>query len=84
MIFTAWLRRQVNRDDPIGDLARDFVEGARIGAHGRVYRTPEGLHDQLVLLGACHGAFRALDRAAFEWRAATGQLKGAVNAQLQT
>ena len=31
--FHAWLMRQVRRDDPIGDLARDYAEGVRRGEH---------------------------------------------------
>lgn len=28
--FTAWLRKQEKRDDPIGDLARDYIRAGRL------------------------------------------------------
>ena len=30
MTFFEWIKTQVKRDDPIGDLARDIVDDARI------------------------------------------------------
>jgi hypothetical protein len=30
MTFEAWLRKQKDRDDPVGDLANDFIADAKI------------------------------------------------------
>lgn len=30
MTFESWLRKQKNRDDPIGDLASDFIRSLKI------------------------------------------------------
>ena len=68
-VFSVWLRRQADRPDAVGDLARDFAEGARSGTHGRRFTTPRGFRRTLHRMGACPGAFRALDHAASEWQA---------------
>ncbi len=28
--FTSWLKKQSKRDDPIGDLARDYIQAGRL------------------------------------------------------
>jgi hypothetical protein len=28
--FTSWLKQQSKRDDPIGDLARDYIDAGRL------------------------------------------------------
>lgn len=62
MKFSDWLRAQADRDDPVGDLARDFVTDRRRRAVG-----VRGLSVRLYELGACDGAHRALLRAEGEF-----------------
>jgi hypothetical protein len=59
--FGTWLRRQVHRDDPVGDLARDFKQ-----SRCRAY-TEAGVRKSLNVHDACQGAWDALDRAVEEW-----------------
>jgi hypothetical protein len=72
--FTAWLLRQRKRDDPIGDLARDF-KSDRDNTHRRAAEpklphqiTPASLRSYLTHRGACDGAQDALLSAAREYR----------------
>jgi hypothetical protein len=30
MTFNSWLRKQRHRDDPVGDLARDYIDDCRL------------------------------------------------------
>ena len=62
--FTAWLRTQTHRNDPIGDLARDFTADPR----ARTARSPNGVQSLLLEAGACHEAHEACDAAAKEWQ----------------
>jgi hypothetical protein len=59
MTFETWLIRQTNRDDIIGDLAKDFKDS----------RKQREKCDQahLVKHGACEGAFYALSQAKKEY-----------------
>lgn len=67
--FGTWLKRQVHRDDPIGDLAHDFIRDLRITEHGVPSQwTPRSLKHRLMYLDACDGAFEALESAEAEWR----------------
>lgn len=63
--FTKWLRQQEQRDDPIGDLARDL-------ARDQYYRlTNPGLnqiYNYLRARGACDEALAALVEAYREWQ----------------
>ncbi|MGQ9683846.1 MAG: YozE family protein [Anaerolineae bacterium] len=63
--FTQWLLQQVDRDDPVGDLAGDAARDPEWPAGGR------GLSRFLVYLrnrGACEGAITALQLAWSEWK----------------
>jgi hypothetical protein len=70
--FAGWLRAQRHRDDPVGDLARDFVDDRRQGCLGRAVRTARGLRSHI-----CHRhdqvdttlALAALERAHAEFAA---------------
>ena len=68
--FREWLRRQTDRRDPVGDLARDTVQDWRDRC-GRLARTPDQLRQHLDAThpDAVPGAYRAIDRAEREWRA---------------
>jgi hypothetical protein len=61
--FSAWLRRQKDRDDAIGDLARDWIADpdAPRAASPRQART------HIDLMGASAAALKTLDRAAEKW-----------------
>ncbi len=64
--FTRWLRRQKGRDDPIGDLASDYIADCRLH---KVRRNASELASHLQLYG-CAGARHALQAALAEYRAA--------------
>lgn len=57
--FYRWLTHQLERDDPIGDLARDIKRDSAFPASGSIRAAR--LH--LSLYGACGEALRALDEA---------------------
>lgn len=59
--FGTWLRRQVHRQDPVGDLARDFAEGG-----SRAY-TKSGVRQDLINWNAGALAWDAFDAAVDEW-----------------
>lgn len=61
--FGTWLRRQANRDDWVGDLARDFRDGG-----SRAY-TSSGVREDMRRHGARGNAWRALEQAVREWEA---------------
>lgn len=61
--FNQWLKKQVKRNDPIGDLARDAANDSE-----RKPRTLEGWRDHLYDNSACDGAFVALGEAYSEWQ----------------
>ncbi len=65
MPFVAWLKKQKERNDSIGDLARDFYDDSCC----LKVKTPDELrsHINLKHSGACQGALEALDRAKAEW-----------------
>jgi hypothetical protein len=62
--FRDWLRRQRDRPDPVGDLAREAHHD-----HGwpRGRARLDTLHLHLDDLDACDGAHDALDCAWIEW-----------------
>jgi len=60
--FGAWLKAQVNRNDPVGDLARDFVQSPGSGAS-----SVNGIRRDLERHNAIPAAHDALDEAAREW-----------------
>lgn len=69
--FSVWLRRQNRRQDPVGDLARDFILDA-VGRrpHGGPV-TFEVVRERLRDIGADRVAFDALARADVEYRSRT-------------
>lgn len=67
MTFYQWLLEQLDRDDRIGDLARDAVHDQ--WDRKRVAYTLSEWRERLWSLGACNGAIQALEDAWVEWRA---------------
>jgi hypothetical protein len=59
--FEAWLSKQKMRQDPIGDLARDFISTKKM------YGSKKCTHDQLTKYGAIKEAHEALDAALDEY-----------------
>ena len=65
--FGTWLKAQTRRDDPIGDLAKDFLRDCRLRKITPVsIGKPSDL--RALMLGACPEALRALREAAGEFR----------------
>ena len=64
LVFGEWLRFQVDRDDPVGDIARDLLEDhdAPLRAKQR-----QELEDYLIRLQASQQALAALQEAWDEW-----------------
>jgi hypothetical protein len=60
--FYAWLRKQRNRDDPVGDLACDAMRDKDFPKAERAVRA------HLLKCGACPEAFTALKDALKEYR----------------
>lgn len=68
--FGTWLKAQTHRDDPIGDLASDFLRDLAATRQSVPSRwSPKALRHRLMDLDACDGAFEALATAAKEWQA---------------
>jgi uncharacterized protein YozE (UPF0346 family) len=63
--FLKWLKRQSERDDPVGDLAKDALNDATFP---RNTQSRDILRRHLQLRHACLEAFVALDEALFEFR----------------
>jgi len=61
--FGTWLRRQAHRQDPVGDLARDFK------ASGSRAYTEVGVRENMTRHDACDLAWVALESAVDEWTA---------------
>jgi hypothetical protein len=59
--FEAWLLRQVDRDDPVGDLAKDYRDDRHDGKLTYSY---------LLSRGACDAAIEAFHRAKREFAGA--------------
>jgi uncharacterized protein YozE (UPF0346 family) len=67
MRYKQWLLEQTDRQDPIGDLARDASEDEEF---------PGALHeikDYLYLVGACDGALEAFESSVKEYRNLRGE-----------
>jgi len=58
MTFWPWLKRQSDRDDPIGDLSRDALADKH-----RKGSTLASWRKHLEQRGACGGALKALEEA---------------------
>lgn len=64
--FLPWLRQQRDRDDPVGDLARDLERDPG----GEKIRTVAAMRDRLQDSRVCQGAVSAFEKALKEWRVA--------------
>ena len=67
--FGSWLKAQQHRDDPIGELAGDFLTACKLRKEHPPAFEPEDLQLQMTCLGACDAARQAFDAACREWRA---------------
>jgi len=61
MKFENWLIKQQDRDDPIGDLAKDFILAQKINP----FKT---LKESMGIFSPCHEAYEALKDARKEFR----------------
>ena len=61
MTFIAWLKKQKDRDDPIGDLAKDFIDDTK--RRNRRKFTVEYLRS----VNACSDAIKAFNQATKEY-----------------
>lgn len=62
MTFVAWLLRHVERQSPLGDLARDTAQDVRDG-WDRGDGSADTLRVRMESLGACYAALETLVRA---------------------
>ena len=62
-IFVFWLTRQADRDDPVGDLARDFINDVRRPRFDNIEHLRVHIYS-----GSCHEAQQALAEAIREFR----------------
>ena len=60
MTLHDYLTAQVHRDDPVGDLARDYTEGLRIGVHPPI-ATVAAFRTHLEHVGAPRPVLEALE-----------------------
>lgn len=68
--FGSWLKAQQHRDDPIGDLAQDFLSDIKRTEHGwPSHWSAKTLRHRLMFLAAPDAVFAALDQAVEEWEA---------------
>lgn len=58
--FYSWIKKQKNRDDPIGDLAKDIISDRKFPKSIDNLKTHTSY---LVYKGACQGALDALNIA---------------------
>lgn len=68
--FGAWLKRQADRNDPVGDLAQDFLCACKWRKEDPDEMTRDSIHFQMGCLGAGLDAYRALAKASKEWQSA--------------
>ena len=61
MTFESWLRKQKKRDDPIGDLACDFIRSLKIDPKLKT------IEQSMSRWSACTDAMNALDEAKKEY-----------------
>jgi len=64
MGFRSWLLDQIDRGDPVADLAKDIRDDREFRG-----RTVAALELRMGRCGACSQAFEALKEAELEWRA---------------
>lgn len=65
MTFFEWLKTQVNRDDPIGDIARDIIDDARI--EGIDYQTADEWKSRVWFKSSDRDIRQAFTRAKNEY-----------------
>lgn len=66
MTFENWLRKQKERDDPIGDLAKDFIDSYKIILKEKQKRFK--VKETMEYFGACSDARIAYDEAMKEYK----------------
>lgn len=66
--FGTWLKDQAHRDDPIGDLAKDFISACKWRNEDPAAKAPHHVRYQMGCLDASTEAYAALDQAAAEWQ----------------
>ena len=59
MEFIQWLKKQVDRNDPIGDLARDLIHDVK----ARRFKSYSRFRTYLEEIYACDGAIEACEKA---------------------
>lgn len=64
--FHDWLVLQADRDDPIGDISRDYAAGVRDSDH-RIARTPDELRAIMDEIRVSLHFYRAAEDAVAEW-----------------
>ena len=69
MSFNTWLKKQSDRDDPIGDFARDALQDPNKPTGIRQWRS------HLQQCHACDGAVNAVERAYEEYKQMRPSLK---------
>lgn len=70
LYFTQWLRTQIDRQDGIGDVARDMVAPNAQGIHCcSRFRNYNTLRRHILQAHhPCESALRCLDKALKEWK----------------
>ena len=68
--FHDWVVLQADRDDPIGDISRDYAAGVRDSDH-RIARSPEELLAIMNEVNASLNHYRAAEKAVAEWNKVT-------------
>ena len=67
--FGSWLKAQRDRNDPVGDLAQDFITACKWRDEDPDLKDPHHVRFQMDCLSASSEAHAALDAAAAEWQA---------------
>lgn len=67
--FGVFLKSMSERQDPVGDLARDLKDDiSQTGVKASSFKTPAAFRKYLEKHDACNGAFDALVEAARLWK----------------
>lgn len=67
MKFETWLKKQKHRDDRIGDLAKDFIDGQKI-------KKCKTIFESMKHFCACDAAIESLAEAQLEYLDELGKL----------
>lgn len=67
--FGSWLKAQQHRDDPIGDLAQDFITACKWRKENPERLGDDDVRFQMDCLSASVEAIRAFRQAKREWSA---------------